>query len=127
MTLTHIRSKSTIIASIRVTQPMRVALKLIADHGGRVEQRRGGYWTAPKYPRQGPPPPWIVSANTIHALAERKLLALSRQPPLEFETAGEMTKEGALVLATLMDRPAGEVRVRTCRVSSVCRTRSSDS
>jgi hypothetical protein len=78
-----------------LTTTMFQTLKTLAEHGGEVECRMGGYWTYPNAPTNDRGSPvWYASTNTIRALTTRGLLELRAVQPRTFPTRGTVTAAG---------------------------------
>ncbi|MFI5244438.1 MAG: hypothetical protein ACHQQR_04375 [Gemmatimonadales bacterium] len=85
---------------MKLSTTMRMALAVIAENGGEVECRPGGFWTYPGALANGMGvPKWYAGTNTIRALATRGALALRTVPPRTFASHGTITDAGRQALA----------------------------
>lgn len=70
----------------------------ITAFGGRMEYRKGGFWTAPGVPEVRPGvPEWYFGWGTVAALQDRGILKLIRRSarslPAEFELVSPNSEE----------------------------------
>lgn len=79
---------------LKLSQTQMDLMAKVRAAGGRIEYRKGGFWTAPGVPEVRPGvPAWYFGWETIAALRDRGVLVLTRrsdrQLPAEFQLASE--------------------------------------